>query len=738
MRRRLSTLLAILGGVALLAGLPALYVRTQVLDRATFQSRAVAALQAEPVRDLVAERITDQIVDAGATEVLTYEPIVTSALSSFAGTPEFAGALRVATGNAHDLLIAGRSGFVVDLSRTLAALRAQIASVSPRVARRIPDDLAPTLLELRERAPALRVLRAVDDWTAISVALLGAAVLLLGGSVALAPRRRHQLATVGTTMAAVGALLVVALAIARKATVDHAAHAAGSSDQTRAAIASAFDAFFGDVRGWAIGLLVLGVVIALVPSVGDALDPRRGEARLRTLLHRVFMPPDTRMGRAAWGAAVALAGGLIVLDPAGAARTIATVIGVALLVAGLSVGIAALDAPPPPGAPPEPRTRLGLPRAALLAAGAGCVAAASVIAAVVVTTVERPAPAQAVAPPEGCNGDRRLCALRLDQVMFPGTHNSFAAAEEPGWLFANQRYGIARQLRDGIRFFMLDIHVGVRQGGGVRTDLQAEGVDRNRVAQALGPDAVAAAERLLGRLGRGELRGERDLFLCHTLCELGAEDLDETLRLFADHLARDRGAVLVWLIEPSMEVGQLERALRAAGLYDRLAALDRDRPLPTLGELVEQDRRIVAFTERGGGERPWYMPAWSFIQDTPLGARTVRELRCTRARGGADSPLLAVHGWIDAFPPPPGENGKAGGPFLRARLARCERLRGLRPNLVAVDFYERSGVVALARERNEAAIRAAQELARETGAIAQDGELVDDDGPPRTRTATGG
>src|SRR5690606_21561522 len=123
-----------------------------------------------------------------------------------------------------------------------------------------------------------------------------------------------------------------------------------------------------------------------------------------------------------------------------------------------------------------------------------------------------------------------------------------------------------------------------------------------------------------------------DLFLCHTLCELGAEDLDETLRLFADHLARDRGSVIVWLIEPYMPVEQLERALRGAGLYDRLAVLDRDKPLPTLGDLVDRDRRIVVFTETGGGERPWYMPAWSFIQDTPLGAEKVSELRCTRER----------------------------------------------------------------------------------------------------------
>ena len=45
-----------------------------------------------------------------------------------------------------------------------------------------------------------------------------------------------------------------------------------------------------------------------------------------------------------------------------------------------------------------------------------------------------------------CNGTRALCDRRLDEVVFPATHNSFGASEQAGWRFANQRYGIARQL----------------------------------------------------------------------------------------------------------------------------------------------------------------------------------------------------------------------------------------------------------------------------------------------------
>ena len=80
-----------------------------------------------------------------------------------------------------------------------------------------------------------------------------------------------------------------------------------------------------------------------------------------------------------------------------------------------------------------------------------------------------------------CNGAAALCERRLDEVVFPATHNSFAAYAEPGWYFANQRYGISRQLEDGIRALLIDVHFGVYDpsSGRVRTDLAAEGSDRN-------------------------------------------------------------------------------------------------------------------------------------------------------------------------------------------------------------------------------------------------------------------
>ena len=283
------------------------------------------------------------------------------------------------------------------------------------------------------------------------------------------------------------------------------------------------------------------------------------------------------------------------------------------------------------GPPARARRRQGRPGRrpaegggrALAAAGAG-VALAVAVAAVI--PFDRPALPAGAAAGGACNGSRALCDRRLDEVVLAGTHNSYAAADEPGWSFANQRRPIARQLEDGIRLLLLDVHTGVADAGSgrVRTDLRADGTTRNKVVQQLSPAALRAADRAGGRVGATPLEGPRGPYLCHTLCELGSQPLDQelaVLRRFLDANPRD---VLVVVFEPYVTPAVIRDALRRTGLLEDAPELDRDAPLPTLGDLVDAGTRLVVFTEEDGGAYPWYLPAFSFIQDTPLGARAVR------------------------------------------------------------------------------------------------------------------
>ncbi|MBS1860376.1 MAG: hypothetical protein JSS68_01550 [Actinobacteria bacterium] len=303
---------------------------------------------------------------------------------------------------------------------------------------------------------------------------------------------------------------------------------------------------------------------------------------------------------------------------------------------------------------------------------------------------------------QDCNGSAALCAKRLDQVVFPGTHNSFAAADEPGWYFASQRHGIGRQLDDGIRALLIDVHYGVTAPNGVvRTDFAAEGADANKVVAAVPPRARRLAERLAGPLGAGMPAGKPRPYLCHTLCELGAEPLGQELDVIADFLDSHPGTFLIVIVEDYVPPASIAAAFRAAGLAQVAARLPRRGAQPTLGALLGRGKRLAVFSEKAGGEPSWYMPAFDHIQVTPLGANRPDQLSCARFRGQPDSPLLLVNHWIPPFPPSPRLNrliGKA--PFLRHRLRTCMRDRGFEGAIVAVDFYERTAVVRVAHEFN--------------------------------------
>lgn len=302
-----------------------------------------------------------------------------------------------------------------------------------------------------------------------------------------------------------------------------------------------------------------------------------------------------------------------------------------------------------------------------------------------------------------CEGAAALCGRRLDEVVFPGTHNSFAASAEPGWYFANQRYGIARQLDDGIRALLLDVHFGVYDPatGRVRTDLRAEGSDRNKVAAQVPAGALRIADRIAGRVGVGTLNGPPEPYLCHTLCELGAEPLNRELETIGSFLERHPDQVVIVIVEDYVPPATIERAFEQTGLARYVATLDRRAPLPTLGELIARGQRLVVFAEEQGGSPAWYMPAFSFIQDTPLGATRPDRLSCERYRGEADSPLLLINHWIPPFPPSPTLNATIGrAPFLRGRIERCLQKRGFKGAIVAVDFYQRTSVVDVAKELN--------------------------------------
>ena len=88
-------------------------------------------------------------------------------------------------------------------------------------------------------------------------------------------------------------------------------------------------------------------------------------------------------------------------------------------------------------------------------------------------------------------------------------------------MFPSQNAGIAQQLTDGVRGFLIDAHYGVQVGDKVKTELQDEKAAMAKYESAIGKEGMAAVLRIRDRLA-AEKQGERDVYMCHGFCELGA------------------------------------------------------------------------------------------------------------------------------------------------------------------------------------------------------------------------
>ena len=73
-RETLSVALLVLACLAVVGTLVTGYLRTQLLDREDFADRAVAAIQRDEVRSVVARELTINVVERGAEDAITYRP----------------------------------------------------------------------------------------------------------------------------------------------------------------------------------------------------------------------------------------------------------------------------------------------------------------------------------------------------------------------------------------------------------------------------------------------------------------------------------------------------------------------------------------------------------------------------------------------------------------------------------------------------------------------------------------
>jgi hypothetical protein len=398
-----------------------------------------------------------------------------------------------------------------------------------------------------------------------------------------------------------------------------------------------------------------------------------------------------------------LLGCAIVLWPQASLEIAACLAGCVIVFAGLREGfVAALHLLPAM----EPRERVpGKTAKTRLNPAAITFVSLTALALIAVTAfavLRRPDTPVAAEPVTAYNGLPQLGDRTLDQVVFPTTHNSMGGAGITNWMFPNQSASIEDQLTDGVRGFLIDIHYGIPAGDYVKTQIDSEVVGMAKYEEAVGAEGMEAAMRIRNRL-TGKETGERDIYMCHGFCELGAVKLVSVLSDMRDFLVANPGEVLVVVIQDeSVKAEDIQRCFEQSGLID-FVYKGPQGPWPTLREMVDTDQRVVVMTENLRAGIPWCRNAFDILQETPYTFHDPTQFSNKPNRGGPKGTLYLMNHWIESTPSPKPTNARIvnAHDFLLKRIRAFYKERGHLPNLVAVDFYREGDLVAVARELNE-------------------------------------
>ncbi|HEY7375735.1 MAG TPA: hypothetical protein VIF57_26495 [Polyangia bacterium] len=696
LRNAATRVIAVLGVVTLTGGLVLAEVRHALFDGDAFAERLSASLSDPRVSAYVAETITTTVVREKA-DLVAVRPFLLSVAQGVVSSDAFAGLVRVAARQAHaGLFSRGGRNLLLSVPDVDVILRGALANASPTLAARVPP-LLPTVIARLGGSSASRFI--LDLWQLGGhlawAARIGAFVgfLLLVLAVATAPRRAEALRHASLDLALAGLLILMLQPLGRRLV-----SLVPDAPIARAAAADLYDAFTHGLDGIAYGLVGVGLVLAAAAQslLGRSWLPDTARRAWAFLAHA----PASPALQLARGAVLLAAGVLVVLRPWPAIATLGFGAGVALAFVGLQQLFRVILRGPreQPAAVGHGAGRGVKVRAVVTVAVAGALALA-------LAWLGRPIHRAIVRAPAGCNGDQRLCARRLDQVAFPATHNAMSAAAQPGWMFAAQEDGLADQLADGVRAFLIDAYGGIPVSGRIKTDFGGAGGMPQEMEQAVGKEGAQAAERIRARL-TGAPEGPRAVYLCHGFCEVGAELFVDWLRTLREFLAANPSEVVILVIEDYVPPPEIAAAFQASGVAALAFRGPPGPPWPTLAALGASGRRVVTFLESGTPGVDWLFPAFASIQETPYrfpaASQLSSRLSCAPNRGGTAGSLFQINHWVETAPAPRPSNAAIvnAHDFLLGRVRRCAEARAHLPNIVAVDFYRRGDLFGVVRALN--------------------------------------
>ena len=276
-RRRLSAVLACIGAIAVLVGVPLTYAGHVLGNSDQFSARATGLLNDPSIRSLIEQRVQEQAI-ASAHVPDEFAPLVTQAVDVAVRTTAFQRAFDAAIDDLHTSVFESDSDTVtLRLANVGALIVNAVKRVSPSLAAQIPPSLSREVISISsgDFGQATRAARAIEGAHTVGILLLIAAGVIFLIAIVQAGERSRAAAYVGIAILVDGVLLVAGYTIVRPVVLSRFA-----VGQDRSAAGAVWDAFLSGLRSDAVILGIAGAVVAVVFVLVSAVG-RGGRARAR-------------------------------------------------------------------------------------------------------------------------------------------------------------------------------------------------------------------------------------------------------------------------------------------------------------------------------------------------------------------------------------------------------------------------------------------------------------------------
>jgi hypothetical protein len=257
-----------------------------------------------------------------------------------------------------------------------------------------------------------------------------------------------------------------------------------------------------------------------------------------------------------------------------------------------------------------------------------------------------------------CNGQSEVCSKPYNEVAFLTTHNAYNTGSE-GFSLPNHNYGVAQQLQDGVRAFMLDVY---------------------------------------------SLFGTTVQY--HGTFTLGSQDLNDDLVEIRQFLDNNPNEVVTLILECYVSAATMEHELNVSGLSSYLFTKVAGQPWPTIQEMIDNNERLVVFTDEddAGAGQDWYHYAWDYMVETHYSVNDVQDFTDQYNRGDASNDLFIFNHFVTSATLGTGSESDSQianeYTFLMDRILNHYAGYQKFPNFITLDFYEHGGGLQVVQDLN--------------------------------------